>query len=312
MNILITGIHGFVGNNLVDSLKRQHTICGLDIVSPKNNGITQTFSWNELKDIPPVDCIIHLAGKAHDLKNASDPQSYFDINVGLTQRIFDYFLQSEAKKFIFFSSVKAVADEVKGPFLTETATPAPLTPYGQSKLQAEQYIFSQPLPPGKKVYILRPSMIHGPGNKGNLNLLYKVVSKGLPWPLGAFENKRSITSIDNLLFIIRQLLENDITPGIYQVSDDDSVSTNQIIALMAESLGRKPKIWNISKGLVQASAKAGGVLHLPLNSERLQKLTESYVVSNEKLKKALNISKLPVSARDGLLKTFCSFRSEST
>jgi len=76
-------------------------------------------------------------------------------------------------------------------------------------------------------------MIHGPGNKGNLNLLYKLVQKGLPWPLGAFENKRSFTSIDNLTHIITQIIEKEIDPGIYQIADDEALSTNELIQLIA-------------------------------------------------------------------------------
>ncbi len=68
MSILITGIHGFVGNNLVNALKTQHKIYGLDIVSPQKDGVIKTFGWNELEQIPSVDVIIHLAGKAHDTK----------------------------------------------------------------------------------------------------------------------------------------------------------------------------------------------------------------------------------------------------
>ena len=85
MNILITGIHGFVGSNLVAALKEQHTIYGLDIVSPRKEGVVSTFGWNELEQLPSVDAVIHLAGKAHDTKNQTNAQVYFDINVGLTQ-----------------------------------------------------------------------------------------------------------------------------------------------------------------------------------------------------------------------------------
>ena len=151
-------------------------------------------------------------------------------------------------------------------------------------------------------------MIHGPGNKGNLNLLYKLVKKGLPWPLGAFENKRSFTSIDNLTYLINQLIEKEIEPGIYQVADDEALSTNEIIRLIAASQGRKPSILNISKKMISFGARVGDVLHLPLNSERLKKLTESYVVSNQKIKKALGIEKMPVSAEEGLKKTLESFQ----
>ena len=154
-------------------------------------------------------------------------------------------------------------------------------------------------------------MIHGLGNKGNLNLLYKLVQKGLPWPLGAFENKRSFTSIDNLTYIISQLIEKDIEPGIYQVADDEAISTNELIRLIAAAQKRKSRIWNIPRKLILLSAKIGDVLHLPLNSERLKKLTESYIVSNQKIKKALGIEKMPVRAGEGMKKTFESFQDRT-
>ena len=160
----------------------------------------------------------------------------------------------------------------------------------------------------KKIYILRPCMIHGPGNKGNLNLLYKISQKGYPWPLGAFENKRSFCSIDNILFVVQQLIEKNIEPGIYQVADDEALSTNELIELMASSQNKKAKIWHIPVKLIKATARVGDFSHLPLNSERLKKLTESYIVSNQKIKKALGTEKMPVSAEDGLKKTFESFK----
>ena len=159
----------------------------------------------------------------------------------------------------------------------------------------------------KKVYILRPCMIHGPGNKGNLNLLYKIQQKGLPWPLGAYENRRSFCSVDNLLFTVQQLIEKNIEPGSYQVGDDEALSTNDLIRIMASAQHKKAKIWSIPAGLIKTMARLGDFLHLPLNSERLKKLTESYVVSNEKIKKALGIEKMPVTAKEGLLKTLASF-----
>ena len=305
---LITGINGFVGSNLVVAYKSHHTIYGLDIVSPPKVGVEITYTWDEWEKMPAMDTIIHLAGKAHDTQNVSSPQSYFDINLGLTQKIFDYFLQSEAHKFILFSSVKAVADTVEGEFLTEDFIPDPKTPYGQSKLAAEQYILSKKLPANKKVYILRPSMIHGPGNKGNLNLLYQLAQKRIPWPLGSFDNSRSLLSIDNLVFVLEELIQKDIESGTYQVADDIPVSTNEIIHLMAQSMDRKAIILHLPKPAIKGFAKIGDLLHLPLNSERLNKLTESYVVSNNKIKKALLINNMPISAKEGLLKTFNSFK----
>jgi nucleoside-diphosphate-sugar epimerase len=206
--------------------------------------------------------------------------------------------------------VKAVADEVEGA-LTEEQTSNPITHYGKSKLLAEQYILSKEIPKGKRVYVLRPCMIHGPGNKGNLNLLYKLASKGIPWPLGVFDNKRSFCSIDNLMFIIKELIDRkDIPSGIYNVADDEVLSTNDVISVLAESQNKRAKIWNVPKGLIKSLAKLGDVFHLPLTTERLQKLTESYVVSNQKIKSAIG-KDLPVSAKDGLLKTFNSFHTNA-
>ena len=252
------------------------------------------------------DIVIHLAGKAHDLKITSNSDEYYQVNTELTKKVFDAFLASNAKVFITLSSVKAVADEVDN-ILTEEDIPNPITHYGKSKLLAEQYILSKDIPLGKRVYILRPCMIHGLGNKGNLNLLYKLVSKGIPWPLGSFDNKRSFCSIDNLMFIIKELINReDIPSGVYNVADDEALSTNEVFSLLAVSQNRIPKIWFLPKGLIKALAKLGDLLRLPLTTERLQKLTESYVVSNQKIKSVIG-KNLQISAKDGLLKTFNSF-----
>ena len=326
MNILISGMHGFIGSNFIGALKDKHTLYGLDIVFPAKEEVVTTFSWREIaptsfpmQNLPQFDAIIHLAGKAHDTKNQSAAQSYFDINTGLTQKIFDFFLESSAKKFIFFSSVKAAADSVVGDMLTEDVIPAPVGPYGESKIRAEEYIkehFAFPTVSScecspfremtsvteKQVYILRPCMIHGPGNKGNLNLLYNVVKK-----LGDFENRRSFTSIDNLCYVIEGLLTKEVPTGIYHMGDDEALSTNELIAIMCEAMGKQPHIWKMNKGFMEGCAGLGTLLHLPLNTERLRKLTENYVVSNAKIKAALGIDKMPVTAKEGLMKTIRSF-----
>ena len=310
MKILITGVHGFVGSNLVKALSREHTIYGLDIISPTKEGVKYTFSWDYLDKedgIPEVDAIIHLAGKAHDTKNQTVSDVYFKVNTGLTQKIYEYFLASKtAKKFIFFSTAKAAADKVDG-VLTEDVVPSPKGPYGESKIAAEKYI-QEHLSDDKQVYILRPCMIHGPGNKGNLNLLYGVVKKGIPWPLGAFENRRTFTSIENLNFVIEGLLTKDVPTGIYNMGDDEALSTNELIEEICKSLGKKAHIWKLPKGLMTGIAKIGGTLHLPLDQERLRKLTENYISSNAKIKKALGVEKMPVDAREGLKITLESFK----
>ena len=310
MNILITGVHGFVGSNLVKALAPYHTIFGIDIVFPPKEGVAKTFSWEDLysDNVPETDVIIHLAGKAHDTKNKAAKEVYFKVNTGLTGKIFDYFLRSKSKKFIFFSTAKAAADKVED-ILTENVEPAPVGPYGESKIAAEQYILkhSENLANEKSYYILRPCMIHGPGNKGNLNLLYNVVSKGIPWPLGAFDNRRTFTSIDNLTFIISSLIDKDIPSGIYNIGDDTPISTNELIDIICNTIGKRARIWHLNKKFMEICASIGSIFHLPLNEDRLRKLTENYISSNDKIKRAIGVNKLPVDSKDGIIKTIASF-----
>ena len=315
--ILITGATGFVGSNLLPYLQTAgHIALGVSR-NPRENeisyGALSEETWNN------ANAMIHLAGKAHDLKKTSNASEYFEVNYELSKKLYDQFLASDAQQFIYISSVKAVADSVDGilsePDSYRVEVPNPKGPYGESKLAAERYILSH-LPSSvsglpssdKRVFILRPCMIHGPGNKGNLNLLYSLVSKGFPWPLGTFENQRSFLSVENLCFVINELLtQTNIPSGIYNVADDTPLSTNDLIQLIAASQNKQAKIFNIPNGLISRMAKLGDYLHLPLNTERLQKLTESYVVSNNKIVTALG-KPLPINAKDGLLKTFKSFR----
>ena len=302
-NILITGASGFVGQNLTKYLKNYNLIAFSRTKKSGYDSIDNNYLYKN-----NVDIIIHLAGKAHDLKKISNDSEYYEVNTDLTKSIFDSFLKSNAKIFIYLSSVKAVKDFIDCP-LTEDNEPAPISVYGKSKLEAEKYLLSKQLDTSKKLFILRPCMIHGPGNKGNLNLLYKLVSKNLPWFLGAFENKRSFCSIENLNFIIEQLISRDeISSGIYNIADDQPLSTNQIIELIANTQNHKSRILNLHKKLIYVLAKIGDFIRLPFNTEILTKLTENYVVSNEKIKKAIG-KDLPISSREGLLKTFSYFKN---
>jgi len=299
MKTTITGATGFVGKNLYNYLKTFQEVSSISIRYIPNQQIKIE-----------TDVIIHLSGKAHDLKKVTNPKDYYEANFELTKQLFDAFIKSEATIFVFMSTVKAVADKVKR-VLNEDTVPNPQTHYGIAKLQAEQYILSKELPQGKRIYILRPTMIYGPGNKGNLNLLYSLVSKGFPWPLGAFDNQRSFCSIENLCFVIKELLnQKEIPSGIYNIADEATISTNELIQLIAASQDKQARIFHISKGLITSLTKFGDCLHLSLNTERLQKLTESYVVSNQKIVSALK-KPLPIPIKEGLLKTFQTFKNNN-
>lgn len=287
-NIFITGAGGFVGKHTVEYFKSNYQFKIFD----KDESI-----------LIHSDIVVHLAGKAHDLKNVSDASEYYTVNTELTKKLFDAFLLSDAKIFITLSSVKAVADTLDSA-LTEDYIPNPTTHYGKSKLLAEQYILSKHIPKGKRVYVLRPCMIYGPENKGNFNLLNKIVKWGIPWPLGAFENKRSFCSIYNLMFVMQELIDNNKIPsGVYNIADSETISTNELVKTISNSLSKNILIVKLPKFIISMIAKIGDILKLPLNSERLKKLTETYIVSNEKLLLAIE-KPLPFSLNDGLVKTF--------
>lgn len=299
MKIILSGATGFVGTNLV---KFFNNIPNINII-----GLSRSELNNDMETVlSGSDVFIHLAGKAHDLKKISNGSEYYEVNFEMTKEIYNKYLKSNAKIFIFMSSVKAAADSIDG-ILTEEVDPDPQTHYGKSKLMAEQYILNQSLPAGKTFFILRPCMIHGPGNKGNLNLLYQVVRQGIPYPLAAFNNMRSFLSIDNLCFIINELIQrNDIPSGIYNLADDEPLSTNEVVSVLSRSLNKSPKLWAISVSFIKFLAIIGDKLHLPLTTERLHKLTENYIVSNLKIKTVIK-KNLPLSSKAGLELTAKSF-----
>ncbi len=280
----LTGSTGFIGQNLSQYL-------GEGVV-PVNLRSVEPLSFEK------GAAVVHLAGKAHDLKNTSEPSAYFEVNTELTKKVFDAFLASEASVFVFMSSMKAqeAQEEVKG-----------ASAYSQSKYMAEQYILAQKWPAGKRVYVLRPVMVHGPGNKGNLNLLFGVVKKLGVWPLEAFENQRSFLSVENLCFVVQALIEKEpIASGVYAVADAQPLSTNKVVALAGEGLQKKVLFWKVPKGLWFLLAKLGDVLPLPINTERLEKLTQNAVVDASPLMKQIG-QPLPLQAVEGFRKTFASF-----
>jgi nucleoside-diphosphate-sugar epimerase len=304
-SIIVTGSSGFVAKNLMPYLEKLgYSTLGVSR-NPKNS---KEVSYNELNldHWNNAEAIIHLAGKAHDLQNVADGNEYYNINTELSKNFFDQFCKSDCSIFIYFSSVKAVADSIETK-LTENEIPRPTTHYGKSKLAAEQYLLSKKLPSNKKIYILRPCMIHGPENKGNLNLLYKFVKLGLPYPLGAYDNQRSFLSIDNLCFVIENLIQKKPNSGVFNVADDKPLSTAEVVKLIGKSLGKNVTVVSPSKKTIRFISKSGGYLKLPFNEESLTKLTENYIVDNHKLKAELKIN-LPLKSEEGLMKTFKSFK----
>lgn len=304
-NILITGVSGFVGSNLMEYLLRNglFKITGssrdknkIEYLKPRINSICSNDEIFE-KGLQ-FNAYVHVSGKVYDLNDKKNDHEYYKANFEDTRKLFDHFLKDPiATSFIFLSTIHVLTEspEVE---LEETYDPQPFTPYGKSKYKAEKYI-QKHCPPDKKYYILRPSMIHGPGNKGNLNLLYKLVKSGIPYPVGAFNNKRSFVSIENVCFVIRELINSEVKEGVYHIADDEPTYTHDLVKLIAETIDKKTRIWNIDPKILEFIASVGDHIPIPLNSHRLKKLTGDFVVSNKKLKKAIG-KPLPIKAEEGL------------
>lgn len=301
MKITLFGASGFIGKNLMKELQQKSAVSQISV---------RKEDWKQ--DLFDSDIYINLVGKAHNHNGEAREEDFYQVNVNLLKDIFESFINSKAKLFIHISSIAALEEFESSHELTETDECNPDSWYGKSKRLAEEWLVTQNLPADKKLIIIRPPMVHGAGDKGSLGLLYKLISKGIPYPLASFENKRSFISIDNFSFFINEIVNNaeKLPNGIYHIADDESISTSEIIEIIKQVEQKNTPNLSLPKFLVKAIAKVGDVLPIPLNSLRLKKMTSDLTVSNQKIKSALGIDKLPLSAEEGLIKTIKSFKTK--
>lgn len=298
--ITIFGSSGFIGKNLVKSLQENNEVQEISLrnTSWKNDVVANT------------EVFINLVGKAHDHKGTATEKEYYFANVELAQQLFEIFKKSEAKLFIHISSLAALEEFESIKPLEETDECNPISLYGKSKREAEEWLLNEELANNKKLIIIRPPMVHGPGDKGNLGLLYKVISKGIPYPLASFNNARSFISIDNFNFYIKKIIEKNenLDNGIYHISDNETVATNEIIEVIKKVENIKILNINLPKSMIKALARVGDFIPIPLNTKKLKKLTNNLIISNQKIRNLLEIKKLPLTAEQGLEKTIKSFK----
>jgi len=300
MKIAVFGSSGFIGKNLVESLQQNFDVHEISL---------RNSEW-EKKLSEETQIFINLVGKAHDHKGTATEEDYYFANVDLAQSLFEAFKKTDAELFIHISSLAALEEFESVKPLMETDHCNPVSLYGKSKRKAEEWLLQQDLLDGKKLIIIRPPMVHGPGDKGNLGLLYKIISKGIPYPLASFNNERSFISIGNFIFYIKQIIEkrNRINSGIYHIADNETVATNEIIEVIKKVENLKIPNISLPRFLVKGIARCGDFLPLPLNTKKLKKLTNNLLVSNQKIKTALEIDTLPLTAKEGLELTIKSFK----
>ena len=313
-SVLVTGANGFIGRNLVAFLGQKDihvsaTVrklpCELSGVLKINEcDIVQVVHWND--EIFETDAIVHLAGLAHSLEKKASKlcREFYEVNARGTAELVKRAIAAGVKHFILVSSVGAMATLSDRP-LDETAACQPDTPYGRSKLQAEIELQRLCADSSMTWTILRPTLVYGPGNPGNMAALLKLVNQGLPLPLRAIRNRRSLLYIGNLVDVVHRCIDDPAAQNqTFLVSDDEVVSTPDLIRQIGQAMGKPPHLLSVPPMLLMALAKSLG------QGERIARLTGSLEVSNHHLQRTLKWSP-PYSFRQGMQNTVDWFVNSS-
>lgn len=310
--LFITGANGFVGKHLIQELSQLGT-CEIYAASrAKSKNKLAVTPWpapdleisEQWKDLPEgIDTIVHLASRAHVMgeKGSDAEQAYYNVNVEGTRSLMKAAGRSKAKHLIYISSIKAVGESSEhGKPLTEESPLMPEDAYGISKAQTEALIQEEAAKMGLTWTIIRPPLLYGPGMKGNLPSLAKLVGKGFPLPFGAIrENRRSLLGIDNLISFILFCLANQETTKnqIFHLADPTPVSTRELIELLAKAQDLTPKLLPVPPVLLNICLKMLGKKSLA------RRLLGSLEVSSAKIEQLCHWTP-PISTESSLPKAF--------
>lgn len=318
-SILITGSTGFIGRCLLPLLTKkdwQITTAGRHNIDQFNNNITNVVvgnidgntHWHEA--LKNIDAVLHLAARAHILNdNSPNPEAeFFAVNTEGTANLVKQSIQAGVKHFIFISSIGAMASLSNQP-LQENSPCNPDTPYGRSKLAAEQALISLASESEMTWTILRPTLVYGSGNPGNMERLIKLVKKGLPLPFGLVNNRRSLVYVGNLVdSIITCLSHPNAKNQTFLISDGQDLSTPDLIRKIAYYLDCPCNLLPVPPSLLKIAGNLGDMgekllgRSLPLNTPTIDRLLGSLVVDSSKIRNTLNWQP-PFSIDEGLQQT---------
>lgn len=245
MSIVITGYSGFLGSSLCNTLTEPYTLLGRKKVAGYRHFPASFVKGEDYSAaLKGAECVIHCAARVHMMNdNAADPLSEFRVvNTEGTMRLARQAVVAGVKRFIYISSIKVNGEQTsKGKPFTHVDERTPLDPYGQSKAEAETELMQLANESNLEVVIIRPPLVYGPGVKANFAKLMRLVAKGVPLPFGCItQNSRSLVSIRNLVDLIITCINHpNAVNQVFLVSDDNDLSTAQMIQLMAKSLNVK-------------------------------------------------------------------------
>ncbi|MCW2292130.1 nucleoside-diphosphate-sugar epimerase [Pseudomonas sp. BIGb0408] len=311
--IMVTGGSGFVGRTLLERLHQEGheliapsrsplTQAPVSVVNPLVGGLAADVDWTT--SLEGVSVVIHSAARVHVMNDtAADPLVEFrKANVDGTLSLARQAAAAGVQRFVFISSIKVNGEGTQpGHAYRADDTPAPQDPYGVSKMEAEQGLRSLANETGMQVVIIRPVLVYGPGVKANFRSMMSWLRKGIPLPLGATGNKRSLVAVDNLVDLIATCIDHPAAANqTFLVSDGEDLSTTQLLQRMGNALGRPARLLPVPATLLQAGAAMLGRRAIA------QRLCGSLQVDIAKTRELLGWTP-PVSVDDALRKTALAF-----
>ena len=319
--VLVTGATGFLGGHVVQALLGR----GLAVRALTRSGSAPAPAGTEAAPVAAltdsaglqralegVTSIIHLAAYVHRARVAHDEAAYHEVNVDGTVALLDAGVTAGIRDFVFVSTVKVVGEVSHEPW-TEGTPPAPMDPYGRTKLAAEQAVRATAVRHGVHAPILRLPLVYGPGMRANALRLFQLVDGGLPLPLGAVRNERSLLYTGNFVAAVLATVEHEAGDDLFFVSDGPPVATPDLVRAIARALGRPARLVSVPVGLMRMAARMGDpvarvVPALPFTSATLDRVVGSLAVDSSKLSTAVGF-RPPYTLDEGLAATAAWYRT---
>jgi nucleoside-diphosphate-sugar epimerase len=307
MKVLVTGANGFVGRAVWRHIMAMDGVQVIGSVRDAKAFMDRGASVVEVDDMSAqtdwsvalagVDAVVHAAARVHVMdETATDPLTEFRrVNVQGTLHLARQAATAGVQRFVFISSIKVNGEATKQgiPFFADDL-PAPIDPYGVSKMEAEQGLREIAAQTGMEVVIIRPPLVYGPGVKANFSALMQIVQRGWPLPLGAVNNKRSLVSLSNLVdFIVICLFHPQAANQTFLVSDGHDLSTAELVRGLASASGVPARLMPVPVWVLQAGAT------LLRKTDALQRLCSNLQVDIAKTRSALGWTPL-ISVDEGL------------